>query len=156
MTEADWRDSSVPQAMLGFLSEGGKASDRKLRLFAVACCRRVWDLLTHERSRRAVEIGELFADSFRHDDPIKHWLLLFRSRDAFREAGADWSLFVHKPRQLAEEYINWALGQIRSTERKDAEPQAQADLLRDIFGNPFLLIKDIARPPVAVALAKAM
>jgi hypothetical protein len=37
--------------MLDFLR--GKASDRKLRLFAVACCRRTWSLLEEDRKRMA-------------------------------------------------------------------------------------------------------
>jgi sugar phosphate isomerase/epimerase len=60
MTEADWLACDDPSDMLDFL--GGSASERKLRLFATACCRAVWHLLPDKRSRRAVEVAERYAD----------------------------------------------------------------------------------------------
>ena len=41
MTETEWLSSSDPAAMLAHL--GNNISPRKLRLFACACCRLVWD-----------------------------------------------------------------------------------------------------------------
>jgi hypothetical protein len=60
MIEAEWLACTDPEPMLDSLR--GRASDRKLRLFAVACCRRVWTSLEHEEFRDAVEKAESFAD----------------------------------------------------------------------------------------------
>src|SRR5688500_1818402 len=60
MTESDWRTSTDPTPMLAYLKE--HASERKMRLLACACCRRIWEHLPDPRSRRAVEVAERFAD----------------------------------------------------------------------------------------------
>jgi len=60
VTEADWLTSVNPDAMLDHIE--GRTSDRKLRLFACACCRRVWSLVTVPACREAVLVAERFAD----------------------------------------------------------------------------------------------
>jgi hypothetical protein len=60
MTEREWLAGTDPKRMLAYLR--GKASDRKLRLFAVACCRHIWHLLPEGPGRDAVVTGERFAE----------------------------------------------------------------------------------------------
>src|SRR5947209_14606038 len=60
MTEREWSGCTDLRLMLDQLR--GRVSDRKLRLFAVACCRHIWALLPDERSRHAVDVAEQYAD----------------------------------------------------------------------------------------------
>jgi hypothetical protein len=60
MTEAEWLACDDAPTMLDDLR--GKASDRKFRLVACACARRVWGSLADERCRKGVEGLEGFAD----------------------------------------------------------------------------------------------
>jgi hypothetical protein len=66
MTEADWLACPDPGALLAYLRRsvggGGHVCQRRLRLFACGCARRIWDLLPDGRSRRAVEAAERYAD----------------------------------------------------------------------------------------------
>jgi hypothetical protein len=59
MTEAEWLDCTDPKKMLEFV--GAKASERRIRLFAVACCRAMWGLMD-EWLQSVVEVGERYAD----------------------------------------------------------------------------------------------
>jgi hypothetical protein len=58
--EQGWLACTEPEPMLKFLRD--KESDRKLRLFAAACCRRVAHVNTHPGAGPAVEAAEQFAD----------------------------------------------------------------------------------------------
>ena len=69
MTEAQWLACADPTPMLHFVR--GRASERKLRLFAVACCRQAWEWVAlmpgHDREQRAIAdrlilVAERYAD----------------------------------------------------------------------------------------------
>jgi hypothetical protein len=61
MTEQEWLECADPNKMLGFLH--GKASDRKLRLFAWACCRNASIGLSDELGPMMVDVAERFSDN---------------------------------------------------------------------------------------------
>jgi hypothetical protein len=56
-----WRACPHAEWMIWFVEQLGYQDDAGLRLFAAACARRHWHLLTDSRSRRAVEVAEGFA-----------------------------------------------------------------------------------------------
>jgi hypothetical protein len=58
MTETKWLKSSDPSRILAFLRD--KASDRKMRLFAVACCRPLGDLFRSPKKRQSPRVAEAF------------------------------------------------------------------------------------------------
>src|SRR5262249_5159991 len=60
MSESDWLNCRDVTPMLSWLE--GRVSQRKLRLFGVACCWRIWPLLMDARSRKAVKVAERFAE----------------------------------------------------------------------------------------------
>jgi hypothetical protein len=60
MTEREWAKCRALQPMLQALRD--KVSDRKWRLFLVACCREVWTSLTLPSAAGLVETAERFAD----------------------------------------------------------------------------------------------
>ncbi len=62
MTESDWNRCAEPRTLLDWLRVRGRLSDRKARLFAVACCRRIWPHVVDEQGSKTVEVAERYAD----------------------------------------------------------------------------------------------
>lgn len=57
MDSRQWDNCDDPRVMLDFLSD--RVADRKLRLFACACCREVWHLLDAESRRGGFSLATL-------------------------------------------------------------------------------------------------
>jgi len=157
VTEREWLNCTDPQAMLVLLKR--RASKRKLRLFAVACCRRIWPLILHKRSQAAILVAERFADAQATSAEL---------RAAESEAKAIWqknalddaamACFHVCTEQVAGLHASgtavravWShqLGEARgrgdhvpdglsfSQPIRATEEAEQCRLFRDIFGNPF-------------------
>ncbi len=163
MTETEWLACTDPRPMLAFLL--GKASDRKLRLFAVACCRRIGDRLEGEGVRHAVEMAEQFADGLASRQQLQSARKMAlestgpasgasaaacayqaacyaadRSAWNAAEGAARLARFAASPvrraaRRGADREVVAGTRRERSRERELAR-QGQASLLRDVFGNP--------------------
>ncbi len=84
MTEAEWLSCTEPAVMLDCLR--GKTSDRKLRLFAIGFCKRIWNLFTDKRSRIGIEVAERFVDGGATREELFEARML--SHDAYMEARA--------------------------------------------------------------------
>jgi hypothetical protein len=137
MTAEEWLTATEPMQMLDFIEP--IISERKARLVACACCRRIWHLFIlrkHEPSRKAVELVEAVADGKVSD---------LRLPSAWEEARtANGPFIVHHTHAAAlttcrmpdnlRELISHAAS---ATGNVVSAKIGQCGILRDIFGNPF-------------------
>jgi hypothetical protein len=158
VTEEQWLACANPNWMLGYIQAG--ASERKLRLYACADCRRLWHLL-EPRSRRLVEVAERFADG----------AASAAEREAAQAGAAAAARESAGPARAAALAAVWAdLPDARESVRAIAGPAgtasgeprsvsrpARCGILRDIFGNPFrpVAINPACLTPQVVTLAQA-
>ena len=150
-----WRPSGVVSAAF---------TTRRLRLFAVACCRRVQGIWWDSRLIAAVDAAEKSVDA---RGAVKRWLVP-ETRQALSKAGA-WLITLEG--QLAQAVI--AKGALDAAtgccfyssvlvggdeECRYNERIAQGPLLRDVVGNPFRPVAFFPewRTSTAVAIAQGM
>jgi len=138
MNEAEWLKATDPAPMLRFLGTGGRASDRKLRLFAVACCRNVRSLMRAKRSQNVLEVSERFADGLASREDLREARRWIDELDVeVMQAGRRVFAWATKPDEppirLAVEAAHYA-GEAIGPHGKGRAVASR--LLRDIFGNP--------------------
>ncbi len=177
MTEAEWLACKDPTPMLWYLR--GKASQRKLRLFAVACCRSIE--FADERSGQALSVAERFADGLATPAERRD---VHQSRRAYSLSPRNYeygpesesvTFAVHGHALVAaRRAAEWSrtdagvtadyLAATPDDRLPDAERahtlarERQSHLLRDIFGNPFrpVTFSPSWRTSTVVALASQM
>ena len=144
MTEREWLACTGPQKMLEFVE--GKASDRKLRLFAVACCRRLRDLLWDAALEDAIRVAEAVADNRRSKaTQVRAWNKAerLRPRSLRRQCVKMAVASAIRPEPFMPGYVAesamFALadlpdkGRTTINRRRRGERTAQAHLVRDIL-----------------------
>lgn len=148
MTEQEWLAATNPHPMLWFIRR--TVSERKFRLFAVACCRRAWELMPSDDCREAIITAELTADG-ECDASVMYRLSVninssIGSHALRGEVGEYAAIAAERVSSLdrfymAAEAAAVAIAVQRSSENyephRTVEESHQASLVRCMFGNPF-------------------
>lgn len=162
MTEEDWLTTLDAERMLRFVNDS--SSHRKLRLFCITCCRRVWEMLEDERSRQAVEVAERHADGLAKPGELAAARAAaqkaHRRFPAESPAGLAALVVVHST--APDEGLHGSRRN-RSSAAQEEDPgwlaarAAQSASLRDLFGNPFrpAVIPPDCLTPSVVSVAQA-
>lgn len=155
MTESEWLACTGPEKMLEALRRGGLLSERKARLFAAACCRRIWETIQYPEPEEALLVAERFADGLA-SEPERARAAALAERAVTEElnavgyagtemavasaVAADITATAAGAAQLAVQAgHDHGLPGYRPDELAE-QCRRQALLLHDLFGNPFRLV----------------
>jgi hypothetical protein len=140
-----------------------RVSQRKEQLFLVACCRRIQHLAPEPEGERVLDLLERLADGLATEEELQAACTVLRMAEADRrnnQAGTWFTEYIEATNAILaagqtgrrwEEVIDtaaaawgysvagqYSFGEYEEYEREEEEEAArQADLLRDILGNPF-------------------
>jgi hypothetical protein len=158
MTDDEWRHCDWPERMIDAL--GARAGDRKLRLFAAACCRLVWDHLPLDACRDAVALGEQAADNLvaGHDLAGAYRELNGRiaSERGSRARLAQATVLLLRP-HFRPAHARCAVQWARTGRDAHLLHGRQAHLLRDVFGDvPRRIALGVRPSPRAVERARTI
>ena len=174
-------EATDPELILPSLLEF-EPSERKLRLFCCACCRRIWHLFSDDRCRDAVEIAERFADGLASEEELNQaGEIVDEAADEAEDADlrgfeklalvgtSNAAAFTVDVNAItASEWAVYAITGSSAVDDKDEETrrleafnreiEGQVTLLRDIFGNPFrpVTLGPTWLTPKVVSLAQAI
>jgi hypothetical protein len=129
MTESQWLANSDAVPLFRFVA--GSASERKLRLFACAAARRVLHMLGPECFRRAVEVSERFADGLANAAELREAEVTARHSADHMERGGISGWNAARTAAMTA-WVSALAGAERA-----ATHAADADLVREVFDNPF-------------------
>jgi hypothetical protein len=138
VTERQWAECGQAGDLLALLR--GRASPRKFRLFAAACCRRLWGRCHDRRTRRLIETAERFAAGAAGADELREAVRANEATDPAPQRWAAANAAEADDAEVAARAAFWAAhcvarsGLGHATFR--AESAAQCWLARDIFGDP--------------------
>ena len=140
MTEAEWLACTDPMTMLEFLR--GKVSDRKMRLFACACCRRIWPLIASEPARGVVEVMERHAEGGASHQEVVAAADNTVGRSGSHDTDTYMANFAAESvAKVGRSELAWLIvascAVYATGAARDEEMIAQADLIREIIGQPF-------------------
>jgi CheY-like chemotaxis protein len=144
LTESGWLACAEPEPLLDFVLGSWKhtlselacwlglrrpgRTGRKVRLFACACLRRVWDRIDDPLVRQVVEVDERYADGLASREEF------LNAHTASGRAQAPWP---RPPAGDAAYYAADHMARLWPGPHPAGARWEQAALLRDIFGNPF-------------------
>jgi hypothetical protein len=144
MNRHEWQTARDPVRLLRFL--GRTASERRMRLFASACCRRHASVTRGKKHLLILEANEMFADGLIDQPEMDRRRRRWFTFDGPFPLPGTWQMALacatlantgRRKNRMERWAIEAAEHLAQASRRPDQEKAAQVQLVYDLFGNPF-------------------